>query len=132
MKIILITPGTGSYYCGVCMRDNALAKELIRQGHDAVMLPMYLPLTLDESSVSAQVPIFYGGINVYLQQKFAFFRNAPRWMDRLLNHSALLKLAGKKSGMTGGAEIGELTHSMLMGEEGKQARIAEMHLAQRQ
>src|SRR3954471_24406495 len=81
MKIILITPGTGSYYCGVCMRDNALAKELIRQGHDAVMLPMYLPLTLDESSVNAGIPIFYGGINVYLQQKFAFFRNAPRWLD---------------------------------------------------
>ncbi|MDB6175138.1 MAG: hypothetical protein JWL59_4449 [Chthoniobacteraceae bacterium] len=125
MKIILITPGTGSYYCGVCMRDNALAKELIRQGHDAVMLPMYLPLTLDESSVSAGLPIFYGGINVYLQQKFAFFRNAPRWLDGLLNHPALLRFVGKKSGMTGGAEIGELTHSMLMGEEGKQARELE-------
>jgi glycosyltransferase involved in cell wall biosynthesis len=125
MKIILITPGTGSYYCGVCMRDNALAKELIRQGHDAVMLPMYLPLTLDESSVNSDIPIFYGGINVYLQQKFAFFRNAPRWLDRLFNHPALLRLVGKKSGMTGGAEIGELTHSMLMGEEGKQARELE-------
>ena len=62
MKIILLTPGTGSYYCGVCMRDNALAKELIRQGHDAIMLPMYLPLTLDEAPVSSDAPIFYGGI----------------------------------------------------------------------
>ena len=42
MKVVLLTPGTGSYYCGVCMRDNALARELIRQGHDAIMLPMYV------------------------------------------------------------------------------------------
>ena len=125
MKVILITPGTGSYYCGVCMRDNALAKELIRQGHDAVMLPMYLPLTLDEAPVSGNAPIFYGGINVYLQQKFSLFRHTPRWLDRLLNSRALLRKVAQQSGMTGGAEIGELTHSMLMGEEGKQSKELE-------
>jgi glycosyltransferase involved in cell wall biosynthesis len=125
MKVILITPGTGSYYCGVCMRDNALAKELIRQGHDAVMLPMYLPLTLDEAPVSSDAPIFYGGINVYLQQKFAIFRHTPRWLDRLLNNRTLLRQVAQQSGMTGGAEIGELTHSMLMGEEGRQAKELE-------
>jgi len=38
MNIALLTPGTGSYHCGVCMRDNALAKELIRQGHRALLL----------------------------------------------------------------------------------------------
>lgn len=125
MKVILITPGTGSYYCGVCMRDNALAKELIRQGHDAVMLPMYLPLTLDEAPVSSNAPIFYGGINVYLQQKFSLFRHTPRWLDSLLNSRTLLRKVAQQSGMTGGAEIGELTHSMLMGEEGKQSKELE-------
>lgn len=122
MKIILITPGTGSYYCGVCMRDNALAKELIRQGHDAVMLPMYLPLTLDESAASPETPIFYGGINVYLQEKFALFRHTPRWLDELLNTPALLRFAGRQSDMTNGAELGELTVSMMRGEEGRQAK----------
>jgi hypothetical protein len=43
------------------MRDNALAKTVIMQGHDAVMLPMYLPLTLDETAASPKTPIFYGG-----------------------------------------------------------------------
>ena len=57
MKIILITPGTGSYYCGVCMRDNALATELIRQGHDALMVPLYLPLQLDESLLPDSIQI---------------------------------------------------------------------------
>ncbi|MCE9612249.1 MAG: glycosyltransferase family 4 protein [Chthoniobacter sp.] len=122
MKIVLLTPGTGSYYCGVCMRDNALAKELIRQGHDAVMLPMYLPLTLDEDAASPDSEIFFGGVNVYLQQKFALFRRTPRWLDRLLNARGLLRLAGKQSGMTATADVGALTLSMLHGEHGHQAK----------
>ena len=125
MKIVLLTPGTGSYYCGVCMRDNALAKELIRQGHDAVMLPMYLPLTLDEGAASPDSPVFFGGVNVYLQQKFALFRHTPRWLDRLLNARGLLRLAGKQSGMTATADVGELTVSMLHGEDGRQAKELE-------
>src|SRR5262245_47059695 len=71
MNIILLTAGTGSYHCGVCMRDNALAKELIRQGHRALLVPMYLPLTLDEES-SRQAPIFFGGVSTYLRDKISF------------------------------------------------------------
>ena len=56
MKLVFLTPGTGSYYCGVCMRDNALAKELIRMGHDAVMLPMYLPLMRSSHARSSSEP----------------------------------------------------------------------------
>jgi glycosyltransferase involved in cell wall biosynthesis len=123
MKLFLLTPGTGSYHCGVCMRDNALAKELHRLGHDAVMLPMYLPLTLDEAPASPGTPIFFGGINVYLQQKFALFRHTPRWLDSMFNNRWLLKkVAGSSASQTGGPDIGDLTHSMLLGEEGKQAK----------
>ena len=28
MRILIITAGTGSYYCGSCMRDNTLARAL--------------------------------------------------------------------------------------------------------
>jgi len=123
MKLFLLTPGTGSYHCGVCMRDNALAKELHRLGHDAVMLPMYLPLTLDEEAASPDSPIFFGGINVYLQQKFALFRHTPRWLDSLFNSRWLLKkVAGSAASQTGGPDVGDLTHSMLLGEEGKQGK----------
>ena len=122
MKLIFLTPGTGSYHCGVCMRDNALANELIRMGHDAIVLPMYLPLTLDEGAATSNAPVFFGGINVYLQQKFAPFRYTPRWLDRLFDSPALLRMVGKFSGMTGGSEIGELTHSMLLGEDGRQKK----------
>ncbi len=30
MKIVQLTPGTGSFYCGACIRDNALVTGLRR------------------------------------------------------------------------------------------------------
>jgi len=122
MKIVLLTPGTGSYHCGVCMRDNALAKELHRQGHDALMLPMYLPLTLDEDAASPDTPIFFGGVSTYLREKVPWLRHMPRWLDRLLSQRALLRLvAGKAAARTGGPDVAEMTLSMLRGEHGNQA-----------
>ena len=121
MNIVLLTPGTGSYHCGVCMRDNALAKELIRKGHHAVMLPMYLPLTLDESAATPETPIFFGGVSTFLREKFAFLRKMPRWMDRLLSARPLLRLLAGKAARTGGPEVAGMTLSMLRGELGNQA-----------
>lgn len=122
MKLLFLTPGTGSYYCGVCMRDNALAKQLCATGHDAFLLPLYLPLTLEESAASPDAPVFFGGLNVYLQQRFAWFRTAPRWLDRLVDHPAILKMLGRFAGMTQGGDTGAITVSMLQGEEGAQNR----------
>jgi glycosyltransferase involved in cell wall biosynthesis len=122
MKIVLLTPGTGSYHCGVCMRDNALAKELHRQGHDALMLPMYLPLTLDEDAASPDTPIFFGGVSTYLREKVPWLRHMPHWLDRLLSSRVLLRLvAGKAAARTGGPDVAEMTLSMLRGELGNQA-----------
>lgn len=122
MNILLLTAGTGSYHCGVCMRDNALAKELIRQGHRALLLPMYLPLTLDEDSASPQAPIFFGGISTYLREKYRWMRKMPRWLDRFLSSRWILKLvAGKAAAQTGGPVVANTTISMLRGEQGNQA-----------
>jgi len=130
MKIVLLTPGTGSYHCGVCMRDNALAKELHRQGHDALMLPMYLPLTLDEDAASPGTPIFFGGVSTYLREKVPWLRHMPRWMDRVLSHRTLLRLvAGKAAARTGGPDVAEMTLSMLRGERGHQAAEIEELIA---
>src|SRR5689334_12715694 len=125
MRIIQLTPGTGSFFCGTCIRDNALVVALREQGHDALMVPMYLPPTLDESSGAEGAPLFYGGINVYLQEKFPLFRSTPRWVDRLFDTSGMLKAAARKAGMTRASELGELTVSILRGEEGKQAKELE-------
>lgn len=109
-------------YCGGCFRDNALVAALRQQGHDTLMVPMYLPLNLEEPDQSANTPIFFSGINVYLQQRFPFFRKAPHWLNRLFASPALLKRLGRRAAKTRPAEVGELAISMLRGEEGNQAR----------
>lgn len=122
MRIVLLTPGTGSFYCGTCIRDNALAVALGKQGHDAMMVPLYLPPALDEAAASENAPLFYGGINVYLQQKSGLFRHTPRWADRLFDAPPLLRGAAKRAGMTQAHDLGDLTVSMLRGEDGRQAK----------
>ena len=114
MNFAFLTPGTGSYYCGACMRDNALAKSLLAAGHQVSLLPMYLPLQLDEEMLpQAQNPIFFGGINVYLQQNLSLFRHTPRWLDDFLNNTKLLRFAAKRSHMTSARVHGEMALAML-------------------
>jgi len=122
MNIVQITPGAGNMYCGGCFRDNALVAALRKAGHQALMVPLYLPLTLDEPDQSAGTPTFFGGINVFLEQNSVFFRKAPKWLHDLLASPALLKWAAKHSARTRAADVGDLTISMLRGEEGNQAR----------
>src|SRR3989454_7577507 len=100
MNIIQITPGAGTMYCGNCFRDNALVAALRKLGHEVLMVPLYLPLTLDEEDQSAGNPIFFSGINVYLEQKSALFRETPAWFHDLLAARPLLKLAAGKAAKT--------------------------------
>ena len=114
-------------YCGGCLRDNALVAALRQLGHQALMVPLYLPLTLDEEDQSAGTPIFFSGINVYLAQKAPLFRGAPGWLRDLFASPRLLQWAAGKAAKTRAADLGELTLSMLRGETGNQARdLAEL------
>jgi len=122
MNIVQITPGAGGMYCGNCFRDNALVAELRKLGHHVLMVPLYLPMTLDEEDQSRGTPIFFSGINVYLEQKSALFRHAPEWLHRLLESPALLRWAAGQAAKTRPEEVGDLTLSMLRGEEGNQSR----------
>jgi len=122
MNIVQITPGAGGMYCGNCFRDNALVAALRKLGHQVLMVPLYLPMTLDEEDQSRGTPIFFSGINVYLEQKSSLFRHAPDWLHRLLESPALLRWAAGKAAKTRPDEVGDLTISMLRGEEGNQSR----------
>jgi len=122
MNIVQITPGAGGMYCGNCFRDNALVGRLRKLGHEVLMIPLYLPMTLEEEDQSTGTPIFFTGVNVYLEQKSALFRKAPKWMHKLLAAPFLLKLAGTQAGKTRAEDVGDLTISMLKGEVGNQAR----------
>jgi len=116
-------------YCGGCLRDNALVAALRKLGHEVLMVPLYLPLTLDEADQSAGTPVFFGGISVYLEQKAALFRGAPGWLHDLFASRRLLAWAAGKAAKTRAADLGELTLSMLRGEAGNQAREIEALIA---
>jgi glycosyltransferase involved in cell wall biosynthesis len=78
---------------------------------------MYLPLQLDEDRVDESTPVFFGGINVYLQQKYGIFRKLPRWVDRVFNSRGLLRAVAKRSHLTSAKEQGEMTCLMLRLED---------------
>jgi len=122
MRILHVTAGAANMYCGSCMRDNALAAELKRQGHDVVLMPVYTPTLTDEENVS-DGRVFFGGISVYLQQKSAVFRYTPGVLDRLLfdNAWALRRASQKSIGVTP-QFLGEMTVDMLQGERGPIAK----------
>ncbi|MEX0742482.1 MAG: glycosyltransferase family 4 protein, partial [Phycisphaeraceae bacterium] len=120
MRIVKLTPGTGNFYCGSCIRDNALANAMRAAGHDVMMVPMYLPHVLDEPEAAPDSPVFFGGVNVYLQEKIPLFRHTPRWVDRLFDAPWLLRYVARFAGMTRARDLGEMTVSMLQGEHGRQ------------
>ena len=100
------------------MRDNSLARQLIALGHEVTMLPTYLPHFLDEEDATPDQPIFFGGINVYLQHKFSLFRHTPKWVDKAFDNKWLLRKAAARSGMTSSKDLGEITLSTFRGEDG--------------
>lgn len=121
MKIAMLAAGAAGMYCGSCIRDNALARAMIRRGEDAILIPLYTPLRVDGKDASTG-RVFYGGINVYLQQKFPLFRKTPRWVDRVFDSAPAMALAARMSSSTRPEDLGELTLSTLMGEEGPQVK----------
>ncbi|MBI2806870.1 MAG: glycosyltransferase family 4 protein [Planctomycetes bacterium] len=121
MRIAYITAGAAGMFCGSCMHDNTLVAEMQRQGHDALLIPTYTPIRTDETDVS-QPRVFFGGINVYLQEKFALFRLTPRWLDRFFDANWLLRFVSRFAVKTQASQLGDLTISMLRGEMGHQAK----------
>ena len=119
MRFTLLTPGTGHFYCGSCLRDDALGRALRGLGHEVDVVPLYLPLVLErDEAPAAQVQM--GGINVYLQQKARAFGWLPRSLRDLLDSPRLLRWAARRGNMTAAHELGELTTSILRGEDGRQ------------
>ena len=121
MKIVNIVPGFGgAFYCGNCLRDSAYTQSLREAGHDAIVLPMYMPLTATSQATAEDMPVFYGAVNIYLRQQFPLMRRMPGWMERFFDSAPILKFAASKSGSTRAHGLEKLTESMLLGEKGYQ------------
>lgn len=121
MKILSITAGAAGMYCGSCLRDNALAAELLKQGHDVLLVPIYTPTLTDEENVSMH-RVFFGGISVYLEQHVPIFRHTPKLLDRLWDSEAALKMVARRSIAVDPRALAEMTISMLKGEDGYQRK----------
>ena len=98
-----------------------MARALGKRGHDVVLTPIYTPLRTDEENVAAE-RVFYGAVNVYLEQKMPFLRRMPEALHRWLARPSLLRAATASSRTIDARALGELTLSMLEGEDGRQAR----------
>jgi glycosyltransferase involved in cell wall biosynthesis len=124
LRILAITAGAANMYCGSCLRDNALARELMRQGHEVTLVPTYTPTRTDEPNVSER-RVLYGGVNVYLQQVLPLFRRTPRFIDRLFDSRPVMKLVSRLSVSTDPERLADLTVSTLRGESGFQRKEVE-------
>ncbi len=90
-------------------------------GVDVQLVPMYTPIQTDEDDVSID-QVFFGGINVYLQQCIGLFRYLPKastgsWIVRRC-------CGGSDPGVSrrSAAKLGDLTLSMLRGSAGFQRK----------
>jgi glycosyltransferase involved in cell wall biosynthesis len=115
-------------YCGSCLRDNALATALLELGEDVLLIPTYTPIRTDEASVSIR-RVFFGGVNLYLHQRFPWLRHLPRPVTRILDSPAILRTVSRLAVSTDARELGEMTLSILRGEQGNQVREAEELIA---
>jgi len=121
MRLAYITAGAAGMYCGSCIHDNALAAALVRRDLDVALIPTYTPLRTDEENVALD-RVFYGGVNIFLQQQWSFFRRTHRFFDRVLDSPFLLRTLARFGSATNARALGPLTVSILAGEEGNQQK----------
>ena len=120
-KIVYLTAGAGGMFCGSCMHDNALSRSLQKKGWDVQLTPTYTPIRTDEQDASVD-QVFFGGINVFLQQKIPFFRWLPASLDRFLDNPKLIRRVTAKAMDTDAKTLGKLAVSMLKGIDGNQRK----------
>ena len=93
MRILSLTAGAASMYCGSCLRDNALAAELLARGHDVVAAPV-LYADADRRAQRQPAPAFSSAASASSSSSTSpFFRRTPRFLDRLLDAEWVISMA---------------------------------------
>jgi len=124
VKIAYITAGAAGMYCGSCLHDNTLSAALIAKGHDVALMPTYTPIRTDEEDVSIG-RVFYGAVNVFLEQRSAVFRHIPNSLHWLLDRPRLLNWVSGRGVSIDATQLGDMTLSVAKGETGNQRRELE-------
>ncbi len=108
-------------FCGSCMHDNTLARALSQMGIDIQLIPTYTPIRTDEDDVSID-RIFFGGVNVFLEQTVPMYRFLPSFFGRIFDQPWLIKKLTARAASVNPKSLGKLTISMLRGTAGYQRR----------
>ena len=124
MHVAIITAGGAGMFCGSCMHDNAWAKSLRAAGVEVSLIPMYTPIRVDEADQTSS-PVFYGGINVYLSDRFSWWKRVPRLFTRWLDAPGIIRRATNGAVGNDAKLLGTMTASMLRGEEGPHRQAGE-------
>lgn len=106
-------------FCGSCMHDNTWARALMAAGCEVSLVPTYTPVRVDEADESLH-KVFLGGLNVYLNGRWSWWRHIPRGLTRWLDRPGVIRWATQWSVSNDARELGDLTLSMLAGGEGPQ------------
>lgn len=121
MRIFHIVAGSGDgFYCQNCVRDVATAQAQHAAGHDVLFIPMYLPFVAMKNGTIPQGPVFYGAVNVFLEQTIPLYRHLPAAWRRYLDAPPILRWAAGKAGTTQAGGLGAMTYSVLEGQDGRQ------------
>lgn len=121
LKIVFLSAGAGSTYCGACNQDVSLVSGLISKGHHVNFVPLYTPVLAD-GPTPLYKGVFYGGINTFLQQRFSFFRNRSFFLERFFDYPPILRWVSSFAIQTLPEKLGAMTLSVLRGEEGFQKK----------
>lgn len=124
MRIALFSAGAGRMYCGSCLQSGSLAAALSREGYDAVVVPLYAPLRLEDETQSAR-PVAFGAISAYLRACWPALGWLARWARPIVDHPAVLRWASRHGGAVRPERVGQLAVSVLEGESGPHRREIE-------
>lgn len=118
MRISQLTPGTGHFYCGNCLRDSTLGSGLRDLGHDVTMTPLYLPVFAETTPAAPEPRVFLGGINVYIQHRLPLLARLPGFVKRAFDAPGLLRWSSRHGDMTDAETHADLALAVLRGEAG--------------
>ncbi len=118
--VIILTAGGAGMFCGSCLHDNTWARVLQRAGYEVSLVPAYTPIRVDEENLSSTRVVF-GGINVYLNSRWAWWRALPSALKGWLDHPQVIRGLTQWGLSTEASELGQMTLAMLEGERGPHA-----------
>ena len=124
MHIAIVTAGGAGMFCGSCIHDNTWARALRDAGVEVSLIPLYTPIRVDEADQTSS-PVFFGGINTFLEDRFSWWGRVPRFLTRWLDSPSIIRMVTQRAISTDARELGAMTVSMIEGEHGPHRRAGE-------